>query len=422
MLKKVQVISKETIKPSSPTPQNLHSLQLSLLDQIAPQIYNHLLLFYSKNPPQALTQLKSSLSKTLTCFYPLAGRIKESKDDNTLYVECNDEGVEFIQARAEAELDSVLLQPPIDQFSELLPIRASDFRYGDPLLRCSSLGSNVVASRGLSMSHLIADGASMAMFLNRWADVARGLDLRPAPRFDSMATFPPRPQFIDQAPKRAQPASGQPAAAIRRFVMSSRAIARLRGGSYDRVHAPTRVEAVSALVLRCLVRARGKKRPVAKHSVNLRRKLSPPLSDESFGNMWISVAAVGKLAVGDGCDDGGGQGLLEEALRNGVRKVDEEYVRRKAEEKWLGRDGMDGVVVGESETWIFSSWCRMPWYQTDFGWGEPEWLGCGIRDMKDVCILVDTKDGDGMEVWLWLRAEEMEKVARDPEFLDFISS
>ncbi|KAG1363377.1 salutaridinol 7-O-acetyltransferase [Cocos nucifera] len=422
----VQIISKETIKPSSPTPQNLHSLPLSLLDQIAPQIYNHILLFYSKNPPQTLIQLKSSLSKTLAHFYPLAGRIKASKDDDTLYVECNDDGVEFIQAQTNAELDSVLLQPPIDQFNELLPIKASNFQYGDPLLAVQLiLFEHHGFALGLSISHLIADGASMVMFLNRWADVARGLDLHPAPRFDPMATFPPRPRFINQAPKQAS--SSQPAAIIKRFVMRPRAIARLRGGSYDggRVHAPTRIEAVSALVLRCLVRARGEaargKRAVATHSVNLRRKLSPPLSDESFGNLWISAAAVGKL-VGDGCDDGGGQGGLEEALRNGVRKVDEEYVRRKAEEKWLERDGMDGVVEGESEVWIFSSWCRMPWYKTDFGWGEPEWFGCGISDMKDVCILIDTKDGKGMEVWLWLRAEEMERVERDPEFLDFISS
>ncbi|XP_010907772.2 LOW QUALITY PROTEIN: limonoid 21-O-acetyltransferse [Elaeis guineensis] len=422
----VQIISKETIKPSSPTPQNLHSLPLSLLDQIAPQIYSHILLFYSKNPPQTLIQLKSSLSKTLTHFYPLGGRIKASKDDNTLYVECNDDGVEFIHAQTNAELDSVLLQPPIDQFNELLPIKASNFRYGDPLLAVQLTWFKPHGFvLGFSISHLIADGASMAMFLNRWADVARGLELHPAPRFDSMAAFPPRPQFTTNQARSKRAVNLLDYKEVRD---EPRAIARLRGGGgYDngRVHAPTRIEALSALVLRCLVRARGEaargKRAVAAHSVNLRRRLSPPLSDESFGNLWISVAAVGKL-VGDGCDDGSGQGVLEEALRNGVREVDEEYVRRKAEERWLGRDGMDGVVEGDSEVWIFSSWCRMPWYKTDFGWGEPEWVGCGISDMKDVCILIDTKDGDGMEVWLWLRAEEMERVERDPEFLDFISS
>lgn len=427
MTLKVQIISKETIKPSSPTSQNLRSSPLSLLDQIAPPIYNHLLLFYSNNSAQTLIQLKSSLSRTLAHFYPLAGRIKASEVDNTLYVECNDEGVELVEARAEAELDSVLLHPPINQFSELLPIEASDFRHGDPLVAVQlTFFEGHGFALGLSISHLVADGASMAMFLTSWADVSRGLDLRRAPRFDAASVFPPRPLTANEAPERAPPARRQAAAAvIKRFVISPRAMARLRGGRYDRaMRVPTRVEAVSALVWRSLVRARGDaargRRVVMGHSVNLRRRLSPPLADESFGNMWIGVAAVGQL-VGDGCDDGGGQEVLEEAMRKGVRKVDEEYVRRKAEEKWLGRRGIDGVE-GETEAWIFSSWCRMPWYGTDFGWGNPEWVGCGISDMKDVCILIDTKDGDGMEVWLWLGEEEMERVEKDPEFLEFISS
>jgi len=81
-----------------------------------------------------------------------------------------------------------------------------------------------------------------------------------------------------------------------------------------------------------------------------------------------------------------------------------------------GMSGWRGEV-----DWILSSWCRMGLYGSDFGWGEPVWIGCGIRDMKDVCILIDAKDGEGIEVWLWLEREEMERVERDMEFLQFVS-
>ncbi|ONI30186.1 hypothetical protein PRUPE_1G235900 [Prunus persica] len=45
----VEVISKEIIKPSSPTPDHLRYLQLSFLDQLAPPVYNPFVLFYEFN-------------------------------------------------------------------------------------------------------------------------------------------------------------------------------------------------------------------------------------------------------------------------------------------------------------------------------------------------------------------------------------
>lgn len=105
----VQVISKETIRPSSPTPIHLRSYKLSLLDQFSPQTYIPLILFFSGNgDPNAdkSHQLRRSLSETLTHFYPLAGRIQE---DDT--VNCNDKGVDFLEAQVNGLLLEFLKQP-----------------------------------------------------------------------------------------------------------------------------------------------------------------------------------------------------------------------------------------------------------------------------------------------------------------------
>jgi len=199
----VQTISKQIIKPSSSTPQHLHTIQLSSLDQAAPQIYTHIILFYSPNTVTNSIphKLKTSLSQTLTHFYPLAGRIKLSSS-NTLHVECNDEGIEFVESQTEADISSFLLDPPIDQFDKLLPIKATEFRWAeDPLLAVQlSVFSCKGLALGISVSHLIADGVSIALFLNCWADIAQGNDLirSKTPRFDAAEVFPPQSKLANR--------------------------------------------------------------------------------------------------------------------------------------------------------------------------------------------------------------------------------
>ncbi|KAK3223556.1 hypothetical protein Dsin_010581 [Dipteronia sinensis] len=79
---KIEVIGRETIKPSSPTPSNLRNFKLSFLDQQAPITYIQLVLFYpfncSNEVGKICRSLKASLSKSLTMFYPFAGLLGES--------------------------------------------------------------------------------------------------------------------------------------------------------------------------------------------------------------------------------------------------------------------------------------------------------------------------------------------------------
>ncbi|KAF3340785.1 salutaridinol 7-O-acetyltransferase-like protein [Carex littledalei] len=95
---KVTILSKQSIMPSQPTCNFHPSISLSLLDQLSPPIYIHILFFYSTYLPDTSEKLKSSLSQTLKYFYPLAGRIKET-GKGKLHVECNDKGVEFNETR-----------------------------------------------------------------------------------------------------------------------------------------------------------------------------------------------------------------------------------------------------------------------------------------------------------------------------------
>lgn len=102
----VEVISEEIIKPSSPTPHQFCHYQLSSLDQLAPQVYNHLVLFFPTRSDvqidkikNTLDHLKLSVSNALNYFYPIAGRIKDD-----LFVDCNDEGIPFKEAQVKCQL------------------------------------------------------------------------------------------------------------------------------------------------------------------------------------------------------------------------------------------------------------------------------------------------------------------------------
>lgn len=90
---KVEIIHRETIKPSSPTPHHLKTLELSVFDQIASDVYVLLLFFYrphnsSVTSAEISNIPKTSLSKTLTLFYPWAGQFQYNDS-----ICCNDRGV-----------------------------------------------------------------------------------------------------------------------------------------------------------------------------------------------------------------------------------------------------------------------------------------------------------------------------------------
>ncbi|KAK3038843.1 hypothetical protein RJ639_028565 [Escallonia herrerae] len=137
---KVQVISNENVKPSSPTPHNLRTYKLSFLDQLIPAPYAPLVLFYPNldgaGPLQILERLvvlKQSL------FYPLAGSRGSSK---------------------------------------------MTFLSNENVFECGGVAI------GLRISHKILDGASLNTFLKGWGTTARGSEDVGNPDFTAPSLFP----------------------------------------------------------------------------------------------------------------------------------------------------------------------------------------------------------------------------------------
>ncbi|KAK2987330.1 hypothetical protein RJ640_023631 [Escallonia rubra] len=61
--------------------------------------------------------LKQTLSETLTHYYPLAGKVK----DGLSYIDCNDEGVYYVEAKVSYGLKEFLSQPDVQLIQLLTP-------------------------------------------------------------------------------------------------------------------------------------------------------------------------------------------------------------------------------------------------------------------------------------------------------------
>ncbi|XP_039165544.1 uncharacterized protein LOC120291858 [Eucalyptus grandis] len=103
---KIEVVSTDTIKPSSPTPPHLRNFKFCLLDQLSPPFYVPIVLFYSDpdqkaapNSASVTGNLKTSIAQALSLFYPLGGRVKGNAD-----VDCYDDDALYLEEKARFEL------------------------------------------------------------------------------------------------------------------------------------------------------------------------------------------------------------------------------------------------------------------------------------------------------------------------------
>ncbi|CAK7325398.1 unnamed protein product [Dovyalis caffra] len=433
----VHIVSREVIKPSSPTVEHKKPYKLSLFDQLTPMTYSPVIFFYPMNDANSNSitktrtdHLKKSLTETLNIFYPLSGRVKDN-----LFIDSFNEGVPFLEARVNCRLSDFFKHYEIESLNHLLPCQP--FTKEDmnaPLIAAQvnifNCGGMAVAGAG---SHKIVDGATSRAFFTTWTSISRGdYNSVKQPDFEQASIFfPPRnslPQNHLSLMEGLWFTEGN--YITRRFVFSGKAIALLKdiaiAGNPDAN--PTRIQALTCFVLKCCMAASramssSPKPSILVEAVDLRSRTKPPMSDASTGDViWWATALVNPMGKKTELP------ALVNVLSDATALYDSDYTQTLQ-----GEDGFETLSeycnqleelfsLENPDIFAFTCWSYLGFTKTNFGWGEPFWVGHMGKvgpAFRNITMFIETRDGKGIEAWITLDKERMTLLEHDPEFLAF---
>ncbi|KAL8200503.1 hypothetical protein R6Q57_011842 [Mikania cordata] len=408
----MDIISEEIIKPSSPTPDHLKNFKLSLLDQLTLHSYSPIILLYESKTHICGDVLKNSLSKTLTKYYPFAGRLRE----DGITVDCNDEGVVFVIARLiGCSLSDFLQNPKYETQSLLFP---QGYLWKGSCVGYCFLAAQVTyfecggMSLTISLSHKVADAPSLGIFLSDWAAMARG-EVRQPPMI--LATSIPSLDLAYTMPEIELEMSET--VVTKRYVLDAQNIARLKQSLTGLVENPTKIVLVTAFLYKCAITASTRKTDFFKSStliqlVNMRPRVKPQLPDNSIGNFtWY-------FTTSNSHHNESSLGNLVVQLKKGIKE--------------LGVKGLDDWLLGVRESahnvkelfdnldvYRCSHVRGGSFYQMNFGWGNPKWGTIADVLVMNTFILYDTPDGYGIEAVVSLEDEHMRLF--NEELKDYVS-
>ncbi|KAI8027720.1 Acetyl-CoA-benzylalcohol acetyltransferase [Camellia lanceoleosa] len=422
IMMKPQILSKKLIKPSTPTPR--HHLKLSFMDQLIPPTYLNMIFYYSSytkvDDNERCAQLEQSLAQTLTKFYPLAGRLVEGD----LLIHCNDEGVHFIRTRVNGQLDDFLHGGPnADLLNQFLPLDI-----GGPLVAIQvnmfDCGGLVV---GVSVSHKVADAFSIITFVNGWAAANKaGIEDVISPSFELGSLFPASDLLPPNPPSTT--AKAQAKIAMKRFFFAGVAIQALiekaRPACISALRPPTQVAVVAALIWKSLIGVAQAKHghlrdSLLVHPMNLRGNTAISMPENCFGNLSMLfserfVADEEKMELGD----------LVSLLGNARRDVDPAKTNSVDDlcamvSRSFGEPRREKHHNQSVDVHLCASWCGLPLYEADFGWGKPAWVSSTCS--YEVVCLIENKCGGGIDAWVSLAEKDMVEFERNRDILAFTS-
>ncbi|KAK1384942.1 acetyl-CoA-benzylalcohol acetyltransferase-like [Heracleum sosnowskyi] len=430
----VEVVSKKMVKPSVPTPDHLRTCKLSFFDQIAPPDHVPIIYFYNaSNISNIREQLVKSLSHTLTMFYPLAGRFVL----DGFYVDCNDQGVAYSEAQVNLPLDKFLVESKINikLINDFVPRKnfGKSHSYTTPIV---GLQVSFFECGGLAicmhLSHIVADGYTAAAFIKEWATTTTGLIngdqllSSSATSFDFASLFPSRDLSVAIKPPQIPSSKKREGKIVsKRFLFNENAISTLKANvnKSDNINRPTRVQVVTSVLWKALIRLSKLPNSTLYLHLSLRGRtgiVSPILNNPSLcGNFYLQVPAkftkeelelheLVRLF----------RGSLRTTLKkcSEISKADDLFMEAANNVNEVHKD-MENEEVNVS---LFTSMCRMPLYETEFGWGKPEWVT--IPEMTlEIVFLLDTKCGTGIEAMVSLNEMDMVQFELDPSITAFTS-
>lgn len=258
------------------------------------------------------------------------------------------------------------------------------------------------------------DGIGAMEFVNDWGEVARGLPLKSPPFMDRTilkARNPPKSEFPHHEFAEIEDLSitsdlYKQDMLYKSFCFDPDKLDHLKKTALEDGKLPkcTSFEALSAFVWKARTKALDlmpDQETKLLFAVDGRSRFDPPIPEKYFGNAIVLTNSLCKAR--DLVDNGlsFSAGLVQEA----VKMVTDGYMRS-------AMDYFEATRLRPSlaATLLITTWSRLSFYTTDFGWGEPVLSGPVALPEKEVILFLSHgKERKSINVLLGLPAPAMKK-------------
>eukprot|EP00253_Pinus_taeda_P015472 PITA_15472 len=426
----VRFDKKSTVSPSRPS-QRQHcklcpsDLQMLYFDYIQKGLFYHMPFADDNDLFSTVEVLKKSLAEVLVHFYPLAGRLITSSD-GILYIDCNDAGVDLIEASAPdvgiQEVASTEADPGV--VAQLFALDGAinvDGRFL-PLLVVQVTKLRDGVAIGFTVNHVVVDGTSLWNFINSWADLCRGATTISHPPLHSRCFDIKDSHIALELPQTLTINNFSPPPLREKvFHFSKETILRLkdranRNNSDDSIILSS-FQALCAHMWQAITRARGllpHEPTTFKLSVNCRDRLVPPLPFSYFGNviqLISTTVTVGELLAADISSTASLLHHIISPITDGSIRAELQRFNDHPSVRKLDKTIRGTVFIGSSP--------RFPMYDNDFGWGRPVRVRSGSANKLDgkVSLYPAREGGGSVDLEISLLPPFMAALEADPQFL-----
>lgn len=265
---------------------------------------------------------------------------------------------------------------------------------------------------GMCMNHCMLDGVAAVEFVNSWGQIARNLPLKVPPYLDRTilkARNPPKVEFPHEEFSEIEDISNtselyNQQMAYQTFLFDPEKLEKLKKIALEdgKLTKCTTFETLTALVwkARChALQMKSDQRAKLLFAVDGRKRFVPPLPEGFAGNgvvLTYALAYAGELSRNPLSY---AVGLVQEA----VKLVTDEYMRSAIDyfEETRERPSL-------AATLLITTWSRLAFQATDFGWGEAIFSGpVGLPEKEVVLFLPDALKKGGINVVLGLPSSAM---------------
>ncbi|KAG7954205.1 hypothetical protein I3843_11G004300 [Carya illinoinensis] len=383
------------VTPAEETEKHLYFL--SNLDQNIAVAVRTIYCFKSdgKGNEEAAKVIKEALSKVLVHYYPLAGRLTISSEGK-LIVDCTGEGAVFVEAEADCRIEEIGGNTKPD------PITLGKLVYDIPgaknILEIPPLVVQVTKFKcggfvlGLCMNHCMFDGISAMEFVNSWGETARGLSLNIPPFLDrSILKSRNPPKIESQHHEFAEIEDISDTKKVYKeemlyssFCFDPEQLKQLKekameDGVLDKC---TTFEALTAFVWRARtqsLRMQPDQKTKLLFAVDGRSRFEPPLPKGYSGNGIVLTNAI--CSAGEQLEHP--LSFTVSLVQNAVNMITDSYMRSAIDYFEVTR-----ARPSLAATLLVTTWSRLSFHTTDFGWGEPIFSGPVALPEKEVILFL----------------------------------